>query len=77
MSDVKDKDLLRREHNQELIRRMRQGDSLTAYDSKSSWFPPRPIIEKDSEAITKLYGKNDSEKEIEKPALQVIEGELG
>lgn len=48
----------RREHNQDLLRRMRSGESLRTVDSRSSWFPPRPIIEKDQEAISRLYNLN-------------------
>jgi hypothetical protein len=46
---------LRNQHNQDLIRRMRSGEPLTSFDSKSSWYPPRPTIEKDPKAIEKLY----------------------
>ncbi len=48
---------LRQERNSELVRRMRGGDSLTSFDSQSSWFPPRPTIEKDQSAIKRLYGR--------------------
>lgn len=48
---------IRREQNSDLIRRMRNGESLTSYDSSASWFPPRPVVEKDKEAIARLYGK--------------------
>ena len=46
----------RRERNSELVRRMRNGDSLSSFNSYSSWYPPRPVIEKDSHALQKLYG---------------------
>ena len=46
----------RKEHNRDLIRRMRNGDSLTSYDSTASWFPPRPCIEKDEKEMVRLYG---------------------
>jgi hypothetical protein len=46
---------IRRQHNVELIRRMRNGESLTSFDSKSSWYPPRPIIEKDKTEMARLY----------------------
>src|SRR5687767_9421148 len=46
---------IRRQHNLELLRRMRSGDSLTSFDSRSSWFPPRPVIEKDKLALERLY----------------------
>lgn len=48
---------LRQDRNSELLRRMRTGEQLTSFNSQSSWFPPRPIIEKDQGAIHKLYGK--------------------
>jgi len=48
---------LRQDRNTELVRRMRTGEQLTSFNSYSSWFPPRPIIEKDEGAIRKLYGK--------------------
>lgn len=45
----------RQRHNAELIQKMRDGESLTSFDAMSSWFPPRPTIEKDKRAIEKLY----------------------
>lgn len=51
----------RREHNQDLLRRMRSGESLRTVDSRSSWFPPRPIIQKDQEAISRLYNLNTAD----------------
>ena len=35
---------------------MRQGESLNRFDAQESWFPPRPVIEKDEKALSKLYG---------------------
>lgn len=46
---------LRRQHNLDLVRRMRGGESLNAYDSKASWFPPRPMIKKDEKEISRVY----------------------
>ncbi len=46
---------LRLAHNAELIRRMMKGESLTSFDSQSSWYPPRPVIEKDQQEISRLY----------------------
>lgn len=46
---------LRKQHNGDLIRRMRNGESLNAIDSKASWFPPRPVIEKDKREMARLY----------------------
>ena len=49
---------LRRERNLDLIRRMQNGESISSFNSLASWYPPRPIIEKNDEAIAKLYGDN-------------------
>lgn len=46
---------LRRQHNLDLMRRMRGGESLNAYDSKASWYPPRPVIKKDDKEISRVY----------------------
>ena len=46
---------LRKAHNAELIRRMMKGETLTSFDSQSSWYPPRPIIKKDLSEISRLY----------------------
>ena len=48
---------LRNLRNGDLLRRMRNGESLTSFNSQSSWYPPRPLIEKDESAINRLYGK--------------------
>ncbi|MBC7661206.1 MAG: hypothetical protein H7249_16030 [Chitinophagaceae bacterium] len=48
---------LRQDRNSELVKRMRTGEQLTSFNSQSSWYPPRPIIEKDQGAIQRLYGK--------------------
>lgn len=47
---------LRDERNADVIRRMKGGDQLSSFNSYSSWFPPRPIIEKDKDAVKSLYG---------------------
>jgi len=46
----------RLDHNRGIIDRMNSGEPLWAFDSKSSWLPPRPTIEKDPKAIGQLYG---------------------
>lgn len=48
---------LRSDRNSDVVRRMRNGEQLTSFNSQSSWYPPRPIIEKDQGAIRKLYGR--------------------
>jgi hypothetical protein len=55
MKEQKPSNDSRKRHNEQLIRRMKSGEPLWSYDSKASWFPPRPMIEKDPEAIKRLY----------------------
>ena len=59
-------DQKRRERNSELVRRMRDGDSLTSFSNASSWFPPRPIIQKDSAEIAKLYDEKVEDLDVNK-----------
>jgi hypothetical protein len=59
MSNLKtSQDRLRIDRNRELIRRMNAGENLNSFSSASSWFPPRPIIEKDPQALAQLYGSD-------------------
>ena len=57
----KDTKRQRKFHNQDLIRRMRNGESLSAIDSKASWYPPRPNIKKDAKEMARLYGQFEGE----------------
>jgi hypothetical protein len=60
MSDQKKSlDQIRKERNLEILRKMKAGESLSSFDSHSSWFPNRPKIEKDPNAIKVLYGTNE------------------
>ena len=61
---------LRRERNLNLLRRMVNGDPLTAFNSASSWFPPRPIIKKNAADVELLYGAS-----LDKRLLSAAEGE--
>ena len=61
MNDSKNARDLRKQHNSDLIRRMRNGESLNAIDSKASWFPPRPVIEKDRSEMARLYQERENE----------------
>lgn len=54
-NSAKNASQIRRQHNQDLIRKMRNGESLTSFDSKASWYPPRPSIEKDKREMARLY----------------------
>ena len=51
-----DEKLKRRKRNKDIVERMKKGDSLSSFTNMGSHFPPRPIIDKDKEAIKKLYG---------------------
>ena len=77
MKDIKTTQDSRKRHNEQLIRRMKSGEPLWSYDSKASWFPPRPMIEKDPEAIKRLYkdGGNE-ESQYKDPTVRHIEGRL-
>lgn len=46
---------LRAKRNQDLIDRMNAGESLSNFSNANSWFPARPIVEKDQDAMAKLY----------------------
>lgn len=51
-------DLVRKANNERITRALRTGQPLTPlFSTESSWFPPRPRIEKDPKAIEKLYGR--------------------
>ena len=60
---------LRTTHNRELIKRMQDGDSLSSFDSQSSWYPPRPILEKDKDAVSRLYGAGSKEPRVPESVL--------
>jgi len=60
---------LRRQHNLDLMRRMRSGESLNAYDSKASWFPPRPVIKKDEKEVSRVYDVPVEAVKVKQPAV--------
>jgi hypothetical protein len=77
MKDEKPTNETRKRHNEQLIRRMKSGEALWSYDSKASWFPPRPMIEKDPEAIKRLYsGSGDEASQYEDATVRHIESRL-
>ena len=53
--DLNEQALKRKQHNRKILKKMAKGESLSTFNSQSSWFPPRPIIKKDKTAIKKLY----------------------
>jgi hypothetical protein len=50
----------RKKANEELLRKMKSGESLKMVSVQSTWFPPRPIIKKNEDKIKELYGDNAS-----------------
>lgn len=77
MKDGKPGTDIRKKHNEQLIRRMKSGEPLWSYDSKASWFPPRPMIEKDPEAIKRLYQDSPSSGSVyTDPTVRHIEKRL-
>ena len=58
---------IRVEHNRELIQRMNSGDNMQSFDSFSSWFPPRPVIQKDLSIVKKLYSKTAADTATKTP----------
>jgi len=55
---------------------MKAGESLWSYDSKASWFPPRPMIEKDPEAIKRLYAAKSAGSGYQDPTVRHIDSRL-
>lgn len=58
---VADIERKRKQRNAELIRKMKAGESLASIDLQQSWFPNRPVLPKDKDAINKLYEKDPSD----------------
>ena len=48
----------RKQRNRDIIERMFRGETLATVPQAATWFPPRPIIQKNQEIISKLYGKD-------------------
>ena len=46
----------RKNHNEDVINRMKNGESLQNQTAVDSWFPPRPVIKKNTNAMKSLYG---------------------
>ena len=61
----------RKKKNKDLLDRMKKGENLSSFSKEESWFPRRPSIPKDQEAIEKLYGK-DPDKHKPKPELKLV-----
>ena len=72
---LKKSKILRKSRNQEILWRMDNGESLTSFNSYASWFPPRPVVEKDPKAVKQLYGTKPDER-LEK-AAKPLSGDIG
>ena len=55
----------RAEHNRQLLEKMRKGESLALIPTQATWFPPRPIIQKDQKAMGRLYGGGAFDKPLD------------
>jgi hypothetical protein len=42
--------------NEEVIRKMKVGESLAVIPPSATWFPPRAVIVKDIKEVKKLFG---------------------
>jgi hypothetical protein len=56
----------RKHHNDELLARFYRGESLAVVSPQSTWFPPRPIIKKDENALEVIFDIN------KKPKLNLV-----
>ncbi len=52
-------EIARKKRNEEIIRKMKSGESLAAMSTEASWFPPRPIIKKDKDALEVLFERKE------------------
>jgi hypothetical protein len=60
----RDQKNIRSEANKSLVERLKAGDPLKSpIDHVDTWWPPRPIIKKDPEGMSKLYNIEDGEDE--------------
>lgn len=63
---------VRKDLNNELIQRMRNGEDLSKFDASASWYPPRPNTKKDFKAIQQLYGNTDSEASSSRKTVEIV-----
>lgn len=69
-------DYKRKKHNQDILRKFLNGESLLSKSTEDCWWPDRSkgFIKKDPEAVEKLYGTKKEEKN--KPSLSVVKKEV-
>lgn len=62
--DARSKTDIRKEVNSSLVERLKAGDPLKSpIDHVDTWWPPRPVIEKDKKEMARLYNIKDGENE--------------
>jgi hypothetical protein len=62
--NIDDEKKRRELRNKQLADMVRSGKNIdTSFSSFSSWFPPRPLVEKDPEAMKKLYSLGDKKRD--------------
>jgi len=59
--DLKEKARQNRLANNKRLSELVKGGEIihSSFNSQSSWFPPRPLIEKDKKTMSRLYGEDD------------------
>ena len=62
----------RKKRNEDLIARMKKGESLAKINLQESWFPARPTIKKDKNAFDFLSGNT---KKTKKTKLESVRDE--
>ena len=64
----------RDKRNKDIVSRLKRGESTRTVPPEATWWPPRPIIKKDPEAIKRLYNSDpiDSPKQ---PTLKLVDDE--
>ncbi len=70
------KDQQRKKHNEDILRKLKRGESLISKSSEDSWWPDRSkgFVKKDPEALNKLYSIKKEEEN--KPSLSVVKKEV-
>ena len=64
----------RKNHNEDLIERMKKGDPLQTQSALDSWFPPRPVVKKNTSLLKQLHSgseKNETKKKIDSTPISV------
>jgi hypothetical protein len=52
-------DKKRKERNEDIVKRMKNGEDLSTIERSATWWPPRPIIKKSKKDIEKVYKKSE------------------